>query len=66
MDQFENREDESSEECPDADDSSTGIGDSDDCVEISSGPSDVIFGRHGPNYLPSNFWLFTCSYLGAL
>ena len=52
VDQFENREDGSSGECPYADDPSAGIGVSDDCVEIFSGASDAIFGRHGPNYLP--------------
>ena len=48
VDQFENREDGSSGESPSADDPSAGICVSDNCVEPCSGPSDVIFGRHGP------------------
>ena len=52
MDQFENREDESSRECPDADDSSAEIGVSDDCIEFMRDVTADIFGRHGPNYLP--------------
>ena len=51
VDQFENRKDESSRECPDADDSSAEIYVSDDCIEFLIGVSAVIFGRHGPNYL---------------
>ena len=46
--QFENRKEESSGECPSPDDSFAGICVSDNCVEPCSGPSDVIFGRHGP------------------
>ena len=61
VDQFENRKDGSSRGNPYADDPSAQIYVSDDCVEIFSGPSDVIFGRHGPNYLPSYFWPGTCS-----
>lgn len=55
VDQFENREDGSSRECPDADDPSAEIGVSDDCNEFMRDVTADIFGRHGPNYLPSNF-----------
>ena len=51
VDQFENREDGSSRECPDADDPSAKIGVSDDCIAFMRGVLAVIFGRHGPNYL---------------
>ena len=65
VDQFENREDGSSRECPDADDPSAEIGVSDDCIEFMRGVSAVIFGHHGPNYLPSNFRPASCSYIEA-
>ena len=55
VDQFGNREDESSRECPYADDSFAGIYVLDDCVEFRRDVTAVIFGRHGPNYLPSIF-----------
>ena len=56
VDQFENREDGSSRECPDADDPSAEIGVSDDYIEFMRDVTADIFGRHGPNnYLPSNF-----------
>ena len=55
MDQFGNREDESSRECPSPDDSSAGICVSDDRVEFLEDVTAVIFGRHGPSYLPSYF-----------
>ena len=61
VDQFENREDGSSRECPDADDPSAEIGVSDDCIEFMRDVTAVIFGRHGPNYLPSSFWSGSCS-----
>ena len=52
VDQFENREDGSSRECPDADDPSAEIGVSDDCIDFMRDVTAVIFSRHGPNYLP--------------
>ena len=55
VDQFGNRKDESSRECPYADDSSAGIYVSDDCVEFLEDVTAVIFGRHRPSYLPSYF-----------
>ena len=55
MDQFENREDGSSRECPDADDPSAKIYVSDDRVDFLRGVLAVIFGRHGRSYLPSYF-----------
>ena len=53
--QIGNREDGSSSECPSPDDPSAGIYVSDNFVESCSDVSDVIFGRHGPSYLPSYF-----------
>ena len=52
VDQFENRKDGSSRECPYADDPSAEIGVSDDCIDFMRDVTADIFGRHGPNYLP--------------
>ena len=55
VDQFENHENELSRECPYADDSSAKICVSDDCIDFMRDVTADIFGRHGPNYVPSNF-----------